>query len=409
MLNSQTPNEIEFVESKKQYILSLLIFLIGIGFNVTVSVIFGSPLIGIAVTLSSLYILLISVKIQFQWSMNNFFHAIIPIVILLYILSTLSIGGPLTILLVFLTTLVMITTTLPFSSHVYSMQLHFTKETNHLQITYNKLFVKIVKDINVNSENFLQLKYTHLKLPDLFFTKGIFHKLIFENFDGIYIAPVNANGFTLVNKLLRLLEPHELHIDGITRTNAKLAVPQSNSIKLILPVEKSIPSGFHPIEELQNLDSLSNFEYLTPKDEKMSKAKALFIISFLVVVTGIIMTAIAILPNNLDLPVRIAFLFFMVPNTILLVIITFVIIIHVITIWFGKFTLEIGNDSLQMIYNLNGIHRVNIEIHNAFNPLMKIENNNVYICILNQDREIFYKHRIGRLEADDVTILGLIE
>lgn len=174
-------------------------------------------------------------------------------------------------------------------------------------------------------------------------------------------------------------------------------LPNVEKVTLRLPKSPYVPDGYLPIENLNILVKSPEFKPLVPRED-FSKFRVASKLLFLWVVIIVVITILIALVNYLPLfPTYVAFFLFVTPNAILLFYITGVITANIIPIWFGTLESETNTEFVKLKYTFLKIKTVKIEICRLFNPVLLVNSNLIYMLILTEDGNIFYRYTIGRL------------
>lgn len=406
-------SEIIFNESKVQYASSILYFIIGLIVVVSFNYLIGKILLSIITLLITIYLFQLCLKSQYNWSMDNKYH-IIPMLILglfIYLLQEINFIFVFASILISLPLIIGII--LPLSSYTYTMKLNYNLFNEKLSIGYDKLFLKINEEYYIPKNIPMKLCSSKPKFPWLFFRKGLFHSIFINQNDQIYIAPMNVNGFSLVNKLIQLLQPSNLTIDTITKTNAKLVMPQPKNTVLTVP-KIGIPDPYYAIEIIDKLTKKSSFKSLSPKYGKFTKLKPSIIIIFIfliiIIASGFILVIISdLISGTIELSSSsissIVILNMLIPSTVLLLLMNLVILSNVFTVWFGEFDIDLNDEFVNLYYNFKNMKKVELNIHKSLNPLIELDGNIIFLIILSDNNKIFYKHRIGSVSNKDLSMI----
>lgn len=400
MTSEKTIKRILFDESKLLYIFLMLIFLAG-----QIGIFFLSNLLASLYTYFSLlffsiYLFFISLKVQYNYKLNPKFH-ILLIGFFGFLLISLQFSDAILVILVLLFAIALsLFTLVPLSSFAYTVECEYNLSNGRLTLRYNKLFLTIVQDYVVPRGSQINL---HSLTKSSFIKKAMFHSISLNIEDRIYIAPLNVNGFSLINKLLQLLEPGSLRIDTITKTNSQMVFPKTNNVSLNIP-KVGIPPPFYSIDHLPTLMSKNSFKTSFPKSGLKAKITSFILTAFIFFLPLVIITLIILSFLGLIEPVPIPILIYLVFMIMILLIIGPIIALNLIAVVFGKFDCIIEEEFIVLKYNFRNIKTVERRIHKAFNPLIGIEQNTIFLVILGDKTDNFYQHRIGKISDDDLMI-----
>lgn len=391
-------NTVKFEESKMTYI-----FFIVINFLLIIGIVFFSTLIdatiyaGIGGGFISVYLFFVLNKFLYKWKFNYFTHMLLIASVVFFFIATktgemgsIIITGVLSIvpLIIFL---------LPLASFTYTMECHYNTETGDLQIIYDKLFTKILVKHNIPHGSTINL---HSLLNPGFVRPLMFHSVSVGKQKKIFIAPLNANGFGLVGKIMELFDPIALFIDDITKTNAKIIFPPINKVMLSIPKEGTL-QGTYPAEGLKEIMKLPSYKKQYPNKRKIAILKPiLFIVIFLPIPFAIAYLIILSFQGVIEEAPQDA-LIYLILVTLILIIIIVIISLNILTITLGKQDFLIEENYYIIQYKLM-FKTVQRKIHKAFNPLIRLDGNHVDLVIYGDNGSIFYQHRFGKVNLDEL-------
>lgn len=381
-------------ESKWYYLFSLGWAIIAWVGTMSFGLSIGGLIILLYSGLAYIYIFLLMIKFQYKWIIPRVFHTILIVCIFLLAYSTTVIDGRITLLALLINIPSAFIGNQFLASQTYSMNLKFNENNRRLSVIYNKLFIKITERIDIPENAHLKVIAT-TKITIFASRKGLFHVLQI-NHTKIFIAPTSLNGFSLFNKLITLLPNENLQIGVFPPTNTRLFVPRTYGT-LMIP-SFLYPHSYYEINDLGTYVNSPKFEQLSPRPDTFARSKAIIILMSLW--TGFIFTSTATMMSILGLAPEIPFsiLKYFVGIEIFILAVSIIITRNALAVWFGKLDPIISEKSVILQYKYG--KKVDIEIHRSLNPVLIIENSILFLIILNDRLDFYYRHRIGRVTDD---------
>ena len=347
------------------------------------------------------YLILIEIKFQFQWDLPKSLHGLpfVPMVLIILELTTNQIDYFLVIISLLLVLILGIFGLLVASTS-FTTECDYNPQTSLLEITFNKLFMRITERYTVSPN--AQVVF-HSVLNPGFLRKSINHSIEVDN-QRIPLVPINVNGFPVVNKLMKLLSPEFLKIENLPKTNAKIIFP-TTKYPVTIPNHHSMHLDMEIIPELTNLAS---WRKKYPKNTLYMLIPILLITILLG--TGFIISFFIILsfmgslePAPLD---TLIFLFVMIS---IIIIVGFIQLFNFLRIAFGNLEIRQEDELVIMSYSLLSFKPYELKIHQGFNPRIRISKGLVDLVIVADPANTavqgyvpyFYEMHLGKISADD--------
>lgn len=185
----------------------------------------------------------------------------------------------------------------------------------------------------------------------------------------------------------------------LQKSTSKYLLPETKNCVLSIP-SHAINKFDSSLSNLMEVIQSSNFRYQIPNIEPLSAIYLIVIVLVQLIVLPIY--TISLIKNifnefdssQLDTLIILASISSIVLYAFYIGLLT---LLDMITIWFGKIKINYNQKYLYISYEFIKIHKIKIEIHYLLNPVIETHNDILSIVIRNNNHEIFYQHRIGKI------------
>jgi len=271
------------------------------------------------------------------------------------------------------------------ATFTYNIKIDFDKSNSNLTVIFNKLYINFRFQYQIEMKDVITLIPTQFSVIPR--KKNYYHQIrIGAKF--IYIAPMNLNGFDLINLLIEIFPDFKIHINQIPSGNFKSFIPKTRNF-LNIP-NYSNPSDYIEIEKLPQLLQSTSFEQLDPISKKSHRIKVTSTLSFIWI--GLVFAVFLTIAHYMEISSSILILIFILESEIFYI--NILTTHNIFSVWFQPHEYEVNNRFVEVKYSL--IWSSSLKISREMNPVLIIDSQILYLQIINDLGHIYYLHRIGR-------------